>query len=112
MGEPGAGVEVTFTVKELLSKLEKKLDLIIGRLDSKVDLVTFQILEQRVNVVETKLSLGDNARRTAEDVARTLAEKNDADRTFWERRRVLVAWCLGALVGIAQIHYAFPHIHF
>lgn len=39
----------------------------------------------------------------AEEVASALKKKNLEDQTTWERRRSLVAWSLGSVIGCAAV---------
>lgn len=48
MSEPLDNGRITFTVKELLAKVDAKLDLIVAQLDSKAERHEFENLEQRV----------------------------------------------------------------
>jgi len=117
---------VTYTVKELLAKIEGKLDGVIitigqkadkhdveeisGRVKDKADKEDVEKVVSRVMALEDRVEGFDSAARTAEQVALTLAEKKKADETLWEQWRAKLAWCLGLLVAVATFHSAFPHL--
>lgn len=72
---------VTFTVKELLGKLDTKLDVVVGKLDEKVDRVSFDALAMRVTTIETENRLDKVA-------AQTLAAETERRRVEAERERI------------------------
>ena len=108
MTDPGNGV--TYTVKELLAKLDGKLDGIIITIGQKADKHDVENVVDRVKKLEVAVDNIDAAKRTAEEVAATLAAKERADRTFWETWRLKFAWGVGFLVAVAQLHSSFPHL--
>lgn len=59
---------VTFTVKELLGRMDAKLDKVITTLDSKASAADLLHLEQRVSVLESDDSREDAARKVREDL--------------------------------------------
>lgn len=103
---------VTYTIKELLAKIEGKLDGVIITIGQKADKHDVENLAGRVKALEEEVGGFDEARRLAEQVATTLAAKEKADRTWWQQWRMKVAWLLALLVALGQLHQSFPHIHF
>lgn len=103
---------VTYTVKEMLAKIEGKIDGVIITIGQKADKHDVETLGGRVAALEDAHSKAEQDRLTAIEVAATLAAKKKADQTWWEHWRVRIAWLLGSLVAVAQIHQAFPHFHF
>ena len=102
---------VTYTVKELLAKIEGKLDGVIITIGQKADKHDVDTLGDRVKALEEFLNEIDAAKHTAEEVAASLARKEIADRTWWERQRSKFAWGIGLLMAAGQIHQSFPHLH-
>lgn len=100
---------VTYTVKELLAKIEGKLDGVIITIGQKADKHDVDSLDERVKALEAGLSGFDEARRTAARVAETLAAKQKDEQTFWDRWRNKAAWAGGLVLVAAQAHTSFPH---
>jgi butyrate kinase len=103
---------VTYTVKEMLAKIEGKIDGVIITIGQKADKHDVEDVSARVAKLEAVVSSFEADKLTAREVARTLAAKEKEDRTLWETWRSKVAWVLGIGIAVAQVHISFPHLHF
>ena len=104
-----ADPNVTYTVKEMLAKIEGKIDGVIITIGQKADKHDVETLQDRVKRLEESHSKLEQDRETAIEVAATLARKTADDRTWWQQWRLKIAWVLGALVALGQLHQSFPH---
>jgi hypothetical protein len=110
MAVDSASSGVTYTVKELLAKIEGKLDGVIITIGQKADKHDVDHLSGRVEKLEEASTNFEAQQQTAKQVALTLAEKEEADRTWWERQRGKVGWVGGGLIVVASFHSSFPHL--
>jgi hypothetical protein len=83
--DPASGGDVRFTVKELLGKLDTKLDLVVTKLDEKVDRKSFDLLAAQVNKIETDIRLD---KERVESARTALAAETERRRAEAEKERV------------------------
>lgn len=90
MSEAADNGRITFTVKELLAKVDQKLDLIVAQLDSKAEAHELDTLEQRVTALEG--SAATEASLAKERKARVDERKHD--------RRWTLGFAASTLLGV------------
>lgn len=84
---------ITFTVKELLAKVDQKLDLIVGQLDSKAESHDVERLEVRVEVLE----------KSAATESQLSAYRAEQSRERKRDRRWTVTFAASTLLGVLAL---------
>jgi hypothetical protein len=79
MSEPaGENGRITYTVKELLGKLDNKLDLIVAQLATKAEAHEVEDLQKRVTVLEAEAA----TESTLEEYRAQVEEQRKSDRRW------------------------------
>ena len=94
------GDGITYTTKELLERVDKKLDALDEKLDRKADAATVVALESRLLVLERQAASQDAVNVALRDQADKTSEK--AATNFTKREKVL-AGCIGLLSILFQV---------
>lgn len=95
---------VTFGIKELLARIDSKLETIDTKLDTKVDIREFDLMAKRVESNARRIDEVD--RKFTERVAIEAARREESTTTFSKREKI-VALGLAALAVMLQVAFLF-----
>lgn len=96
-------VRVTYGVKELLGRIDARLESIDGKLDSKVDVRDFDLLAQRVEAQVRRIDHMDS--KFSEKLAAERALTTERTTVFSRRGTTMMAFFAAVAVAIQLVQF-------